>query len=132
MESGRSMVAIDNIMNVGPAPVQRRWEHPRLLLALSVLAFGLSANALFSNGSFGVGLSPQSDPSYRQAEPAGGGEVSLAAASPVSQTQQACSRIDDIVRTACSLKQRDRDAASIASCRAYELKYTMWSAYGCR
>lgn len=43
-----------------------------------------------------------------------------------------CTRMRRIVDTACSLKQRDRDAGDIRQCVAHELKYTMWSAYGCR
>jgi len=43
-----------------------------------------------------------------------------------------CARMRQIVDTACSLKQRDHDAGDIRQCVAHELKYTLWSAYGCQ
>ncbi len=45
---------------------------------------------------------------------------------------QACGRIRNIVQTACGLRQYDHDSAGIRQCVSHELKYTMWSAYGCR
>jgi hypothetical protein len=45
---------------------------------------------------------------------------------------QACGRIQNIVETACGLRQYDHDSDGIRQCVSYELKYTLWSAYGCR
>lgn len=44
----------------------------------------------------------------------------------------ACGRIESIVERACGLRQYDHDSAGIRQCVSHELKYTMWSAYGCR
>ena len=43
-----------------------------------------------------------------------------------------CERMEYIVGTACALQQRDHDVEGTRQCVAQELKYTMWSAYGCR
>lgn len=45
---------------------------------------------------------------------------------------EACGRIQNIVETACGLRQYDHDSDGIRQCVSYELKYTLWSAYGCR
>ena len=45
---------------------------------------------------------------------------------------KACARMTQIVQSACGLSQRDHDADGIQLCVAQELKYTMWSAYGCK
>lgn len=104
------------------------WRRPRWLMlpvALPVflvggLAFGILVN-LALNGEVireGSGL-------------LGSGSAAAAEAGGTAPAG-ACERIQYIVDTACSLKQRDRDAWEIRQCVAHELKYTMWSAYGCK
>jgi hypothetical protein len=126
------MVAIDNALNKVPDGPQRRWQHPRLLLLLSVIAFGLSVNAVLSGGSFGIGLPSEEGRVAARAAAAGRSEVALAAPVAAGNLEQSCRRIENIVKSACGLRQRDRDAEGIRLCTAYELKYTLWSAYGCR
>jgi len=126
------MVAVDQALTRMPRGAQGRWQHPRLLLLLTVVALGLSANAVLSGGSFGVGLPPEEAGQASEAEGPGYSEVALVTPASAENREQACRRIEDIVQTACSLKQRDRDAAGIRLCTAHELKYTLWSAYGCR
>ena len=65
------------------------------------------------------------------------GRLAAAEAQPVGlaggpAASGACGRIQNIVETACGLRQYDHDSAGIRQCVAHELKYTMWSAYGCR
>src|SRR3546814_17038814 len=65
---------------------------------------------------------------------AGGGVLApsaVAADHSALVAPEVCQRMHQIVDTACSLKQRDHDASEIRRCVAAELKYTMWSPYGC-
>jgi hypothetical protein len=131
------MVAIDKALNKTPGGRKRRWQHPRLLLSLSVIALGLSVNAVVSGGSFGIGLPPQSGGEATMAagsgfQGAGNGNVALVTPAAAENREQFCRRVSNIVQTACGLRQRDRDAEGIRLCTVYELKYTLWSAYGCR
>ncbi len=127
------MTTVDNSLNETPAGSGGRWQHPRLLAFLFVLAMGSSLNALVNGGLFG--------PAEWKGVALFGEEVAQGAAGefggfgPTSRgwdQAKACGRMHQIVETACGLKQRDRDAEGIRQCIAHELKYTMWSAYGCR
>src|SRR5690606_14036299 len=96
------------------------WRRTRWLVlpvALPLfLVFGLALGTLVNLGlSGGAGRSPA------------GTAVAAETAAPA-----VCQRIEHIVGTACGLKQRDRDAYGIRHCVAQELKYTLWSAYGCQ
>lgn len=90
-------------------------------LALAALAAGLSSGWLA--GPADAALSGSDEVTL--ASGAASGEASAVPAG-------ACQRIQAIVETACGYKQYDHDVGGIRQCVAYELKYTMWSAYGCR
>jgi hypothetical protein len=123
------MVTVDNSVDRAAAPGGGRWQHPRLLLLLGALAFGLSLNAAVKGNLF-------SD------QPPGKGielfdEAALVKSAPGMTVQnlerlKTCGRIRQIVETACGLSRRDRLAEGVEQCIAYELKYTLWSAYGCQ
>jgi hypothetical protein len=107
------------------------WRRPRWLVlpvALPLfLVFGLAVGILMNlalgegMGQAGAGLLGSG-----RAAAAEAGDTALAGA-PAG----VCERMQYIVDTACALKQRDHDAWGIRQCVAHELKYTMWSAYGC-
>ena len=90
-------------------------------LAVAVLAVGISSGWFAAPADAAL---------------SGAGEVTLASrgvdAADAGVPRQACGRIEEIVHTACGYKQHDHDADGIRQCVAYELKYTMWSAYGCQ
>jgi len=90
-------------------------------LAVAVLGVGLSSGWIA--GQADAALSASDEVTL-----ASGGSGLARAGVPL----QACGRIEEIVHTACGYKQQDHDADGIRQCVAYELKYTMWSAYGCQ
>lgn len=103
-----------------------RWPLPRwILLPLALPLFlvaGLAAGTLINLGLSGIGL--------------GEGEGTLLTPASAATTDAGvpagvCARMAYIVNTACALKQRDHDIEGTRRCVAHELKYTMWSAYGC-
>lgn len=104
------------------------WRRPRWLLLPLVLplflVLGLAAGTLVNLGLTGAGVG---------GEGAGlVGPASAAVAEPATAVPAGvCQRMAYIVDTACSLKQRDRDASEIRRCVEHELKYTLWSVYGC-
>ena len=132
------MAALDESPNEVDAGVLRRWKHPRLLVLLSVLALGLSINAVVEAGYLtgkinGSGNVSAGDWLGIFATEAGEkSEASQLAEARSLDQRKACGRIQRIVETSCGLKQRDRDAEGIRICVAQELQYTMWSAYGCK
>ena len=104
-----------------------RWPGPRwmvLPVALPLFLFaGLAAGTLVNLGFSGIGL--------------GDGDGGLlapasAATADAGAPAGACERMAYIVSTACALQQRDHDVEGARQCVAQELKYTLWSAYGCR
>lgn len=105
------------------------WRRPRwLVLPVALpffLVFGLAVGTLVNLGLTGAGLQGQ-----------GSGLLTPARAATADHTAavppEACGQIQYIVDTACSLQQYDHDASEIRRCVARELKYTLWSAYGCR
>ena len=105
-----------------------RWRGSNWLvlpLALPLfLALGLATGTAINLGLSGEWIGRQDTGRLLAAEP--GSRQS------VDGTVDACGRIQSIVETACGLRQHDHDSAGIRQCVAYELKYTMWSAYGCR
>ena len=137
------MVTVDERPCRGEGAPLGSWNRRRLLfLAVFTLLFLFSAIAVMANRD---GLSSDSSSrllgqwlgqdgiasligvpvdSHGQ-----GGEPSLAS-KPWDQ-QQVCGRILQIVEAACSYKSADRDSEVYWACVAGELKYTMWSAYGC-
>ncbi|MGF1628315.1 MAG: hypothetical protein ACFCUT_02490 [Kiloniellaceae bacterium] len=123
------MVTIDDSLHETTAAASDWWRRPRWLvlpLALPVfLTFGLAVGTLVNLGLNGDWVGRQGSGQLAAAELDGGGATGMG---PV----EACGRMQYIVETACSLKQRDRDASDIRLCVAQELKYTMWSAYGCQ
>ncbi|WP_340118130.1 hypothetical protein [Pelagibius sp. 7325] len=135
-----TMVSIDDRLGetaaaghgASPGWVERVRALPRAIpraLPLA-LAGGLAIAAL------AVGISSGWFAAPADAALSGAGEVTLASsgagATDAGVSHQACGRIEEIVHTACGYKQHDHDAAGIRQCVAYELKYTMWSAYGCQ
>ncbi|MGD1878231.1 MAG: hypothetical protein ACFB13_12110 [Kiloniellaceae bacterium] len=123
------MVTIDDSLNETGAHRRQGWQPPRAL-ALPVVLPLLLAGAL----AIGVTVTAAVSGDWLGGAAAASGEVPLASgtADPVQGMGPACARIQQIVQTACSLKQLDHDASGIHACIAYETKYTMWSAYGCR
>ncbi|WP_420348508.1 hypothetical protein [Pelagibius sp.] len=119
-----------------------RFDHPRLMLALAIVACGVTAYALQASSRSG----PASDPAgpgfaqwlqirgFSGSVEAGGdaapGTSGVAAAAPWQQ-QQICGRMQEIVEAACSFESADRDSEVYWGCVSRELKYTLWGAYGC-
>lgn len=122
------MTLLDNSFNARAAGLigrwEQRWEHPRLLALAFLLALGTSINAVVS------GSLPE-DPWKNVAFFGEGTEVAGALGAGDWDHTKTCGRIQQIVETACGLKQYDHDPDGIQQCIAYERKYTMWSAYGC-
>lgn len=123
------MVSLDDRLNdtVAHSAAAEWRQHVRVpsgMMAL-MLAVVLAAGALaisYSNG-------------WLSAPPAERAEVTPAAgpAKTGDVMTRACARMEEIVQTACALKDYDRDREEgIQRCVAYELKYTMWSAYDCQ
>ncbi|GAB4370264.1 MAG: hypothetical protein Kow00114_30490 [Kiloniellaceae bacterium] len=105
-----------------PAALPRALPRSLPLLLAGGLALGVLAAAVA-----GGWLAGPADAALSGAD-----EVVPASGEPAMVPAGACQRIQEIVETACGYKQYDHDAAGIRQCVAYELKYTMWSAYGCR
>lgn len=106
---------------------EQRWEYPRLLAVLFVLAFASSVSAVVSGG-LGQGGA------WKGTSLFGVGAESFGTFSSADENWEqvkVCGRIHQIVETACGLKQYDHDAEGIRQCIGHELKYTMWSAYNC-
>ncbi|NIA67089.1 hypothetical protein HBA54_00620 [Pelagibius litoralis] len=138
------MVSADDRLQGIEARSLGRWGDPRLLLIVLVMVLGIAASGLL--------LAGRSDPSADAADwslsqwlydqgfrlipgdlPPGvgvqGGERDLES-KPWHQ-HRVCGRILQIVETACGYEAADRDSEVYWACVAGELKYTMWSAYGC-
>jgi hypothetical protein len=125
------MVTLDSnlgetTLSGGPLAAGGRWQHPKILLVLGLLAFGLSANALINGGAFSDRLQWKGVDLLEKTALLEDG----AAATELGRAK-ACARMAQIVQSACGLSQRDHDTDGIQHCVAQELKYTMWSAYGC-
>jgi len=99
-----------------------RWLMLPVALPLFLVA-GLAVGILVNLG-FNGGAGPEGG----FLTPASAATADGAAVSPPG----ACARMEYIVSTACALQQRDHDVEGARQCVAQELKYTMWSAYGCR
>lgn len=119
-----------------------RFDHPRVLLALAIITFGVTAYALQASSRSGPASEP-AGPSFAQwleirgfsgapavTQGAGIGEAGSASAAPWQQ-QQICGRMQEIVEAACSFESADRDSEMYWGCVSREQKYTLWSAYGC-
>ncbi|GAB4238643.1 MAG: hypothetical protein Tsb0032_42950 [Kiloniellaceae bacterium] len=124
------MTTVDDSLNEAPSAGGGRWQHPRLLAVLFVLALGSSINAVLSGGLFGS--EPWKGVTLFDETGVIGDFGVLGTEGRGWDQAKTCGRIHQIVETACGLKQRDHDVTDIRQCVAYELKYTMWSAYGCR
>jgi len=137
------MVSADDSLQGTKAHPVRQWRRPRLLLALFALGFCISVYAIFLS-SGGGGLSEGSGWSLSRwlrdeglvsivqdfsDEMAGNGKTDLES-KPWHQ-HRVCSRILQIVESACGYESAERDSEVYWACVAGELKYTMWSAYGC-
>ncbi|MEO3429868.1 hypothetical protein AAFN88_13475 [Pelagibius sp. CAU 1746] len=123
------MTLLDNSFHGRAAGIigswEQRWKHPRLLALAFVLALGSSFNAVV-NGDLGPD-------SWKDAALLGAGtQVAGTLSGADWDRAKTCGRIQQIVETACGLKQYDHDPEGIRQCIAYERKYTLWSAYGCR
>ena len=128
------MVTIDDRLLGTAAGTADWWRRPRWLvlpialpIALPVfLTFGLAVGTLVNLGLNGDWVGLQGGGQVMAAEFGGGRNA------PGSMPAQTCGRMQHIVETACGLKQRDRLASDIRQCVSHELKYTLWSAYGCQ
>jgi len=126
------MVTLDDRLSEPSAGASGWWRRPLALgpsLVLPVALVGsltVAAMAAWMTTGWGAGESGSAQAAVDS------GAMSLAAGPARSALPQACGRIHAIVETACGYKQHDHDAASIGACVTYELKYTMWSAYGCQ
>lgn len=108
--------------------LRRRLGAHWLVLPLALplfLALGLATGTAINMGLTGEWMGRQDTGRLAAAE----AEVRLAGG---PQGAQACARIENIVQTACGLRQYDHDRGDIRQCVSYELKYTLWSAYGCQ
>lgn len=124
------MATVDDSLNEQAARSSGRWQHPRLLAFLTVLALGSSVNAVVNGGLFGPDPWKGIDLFNEEAVSSQFGGLGVKGRG--WDQAKTCGRMYQIVETACGLEQRDHDADSIRRCIAHELKYTMWSAYGCR
>lgn len=125
------MVSIDDRLHeaLAAAGTGSGWRPPRwLVLPVTLplfLVFGLAVGTLINVGLTGEGTGRQ-----------GAGLLAAGSAAAAEHTgvvpPAVCERMQHIVSTACGLQQRDRDASEIRHCIARELKYTLWSAYGCK
>ena len=122
------MVTIDNSLGETAGIDAGWWRHPRVLTASLALAGGLAVAAAVTVGLSAGWFAGEKGAAYAAVSD----EVTPASASVDGAPPQACARMQQIVRTACGYRQHDHDPASIRQCIAYELKYTMWSAYGCQ
>ena len=118
------------------------WARPRLLLAGLVAIVCLSAFAVFFNS--GTERPDEAGWSISQwlrdeglvsvvrgpGDGASDGSVSSLDSKPWHQ-HRVCERILQIVESACGYQSADRDSEIYWACVTGELKYTMWSAYGC-
>lgn len=119
------------------------WNQPRLLLVTLALAAGLVLFSLLflaqggsdpdeSGWSLGQWLRDQGFTvvSRDLGEPQGHLGQTALEAKPWHR-HRVCGRILQIVETACGYESADWDSEVYWACVAGELKYTMWSAYGC-
>jgi hypothetical protein len=107
--------------------LRRRLGAHWLVLPLALplfLALGLATGTAINLGLSGEWIGRQDTGRLSAAE----AQVELASG-PAGV--EACGRIQNIVETACGLRQHDHDRDGIRQCVSYELKYTLWSAYGC-
>lgn len=105
----------------GPRWRAARWLALPVALPLFLVG-GLATGTLVNLGLSGIGIP--------------GAEGALLAPASAATTDAGmpagvCDRMAYIVNTACALQQRDHDVEGTRQCVARELKYTMWSAYGC-
>lgn len=108
--------------------LRRRLGAHWLVLPLALplfLALGLATGTAINLGFSGEWMGRQDTGRLSAAE----AQVGLAGR---AARAEACGRMQNIVETACSLRQLDHDSGGIRQCVSYELKYTMWSAYGCQ
>ena len=126
------MAIADDKMNDAAVRLGGRWQHPRLLALLTVLAVGLSVNALVNGGALSTKAQWKGIELFDKAAFSVDGEAVDGAKGLVLDRAKTCGRIHSIVETACGFRQRGRDRDGLRRCMAYELKYTMWSAYGCQ
>jgi hypothetical protein len=107
--------------------LRRRLGAHWLVLPLALplfLALGLATGTAINLGLSGEWIGRQDTGRLAAAE----AQVGLASG-PAGV--EACGRIQNIVETACGLRQHDHDRDGNRQCVSYELKYTRWSAYGC-
>ena len=123
------MATVDSPLNQAARNLGRRWQHPRLLLLLAVLATGLSVNVAVNGGTLGKHVNWKGIEFFDEVALATSGEQADALS---LNRAKVCGRIHSIVEAACGLRQRDRDAEGLRLCMAEELRYTMWSAYDCQ
>ena len=137
------MVTADDRLQGAEASPFGQWGRMRLLLALLVLLFSFSV-LLFAfhqdgdqsagppAGSLSQWLRDQGMVSVLERFGDGaGGEMGAGLDSKPWHQHRVCERMLQIVESACTFASADRDSEVYWACVARELKYTMWSAYGC-
>lgn len=137
------MVSADDSLQGTKARPLMQWRSPRLLLALLALGLCFSVYAVLLNSGGGSSSEGSGWSLSRwlrneglvsivqdlSSETAGSGRTDLES-KPWHQ-HRVCGRILQIVESACGYESAERDSEVYWACVAGELKYTMWSAYGC-
>ena len=133
------MVTADDRLQGAEANPWRQWGRLRLLLALLASAISLSILLIAlhqgngqSGGSLSQWLRDEGFVSVLQSFGEGAGDEGAAGLDSKPWHQhRVCERMLQIVESACGFASADRDSEVYWACVSRELKYTMWSAYGC-
>ena len=137
------MVSADNQLQAVEVRLLGRLGDPRLLLAAVFTALCILATVL-QIGAGGEVTTAESRWSLSQwlhdrgfqltsRDPSNGdvGQGSHALSAKPWHQHRVCGRILQIVESACGYETADHDSEVYWACVTGELKYTMWSAYGC-
>ena len=137
------MVSADNQLQAVEGRFPGRWADPRVLLAVAFIALCILATVM----QFSARSAPPAEGSQwslsqwlhdrgfhlPSRDPSAGSlaQRNQALSAKPWHPQRACGRILQIVESACGYESADHDSEVYWACVTGELKYTMWSAYGC-
>lgn len=136
------MVSTDDRLQGAEFRSLGQWGRPRLLLAVLAAIVFLSAFAVFINSGaerpdetgWSISQWLREEGLVSVVRGLGDGAAEDGAAGLDSKPwhqHRVCERILQIVESACGYQSADRDSEVYWACVTGELKYTMWSAYGC-